>query len=64
MTRFAFGAAAILSAVATPVFAQQAVQEPGFGGVLSEPGCRVSLATTANAFASVGNVAPQRERAR
>lgn len=59
MTRFKlFGAAAILSvAIATPVFAQQAVQEPGLQAFYQSLGVGSHSATTANAFASVGNVA-------
>ena len=59
MTRFKlFGAAAILSAaIATPVFAQQAVQEPGLQAAFYQSlGVGSHSATTANAFASVGNV--------
>ena len=59
MTRFKlFGAAAILSAaITTPVFAQQAVQEPGLQAFYQSLGVGSHSATTANAFASVGNVA-------
>ena len=58
MTRFKlFGAAAILSvAIATPVFAQQAVQEPGAQAFYQSLGVGSHSGTTANAFASVGNV--------
>ena len=58
MTRFKlFGAAAILSAaIATPVFAQQAVQEPGLQAFYQSLGVGSHSATTANAFSSVGNV--------
>lgn len=58
MTRFnLLTAAAILSAaIATPVFAQQAVQEPGLQAFYQSLGVGSHSAATANAFASVGNV--------
>jgi hypothetical protein len=58
MTRFKLlGAAVILSAaIATPVFAQQAVQEPGAQAFYQSLGVGSHSATTANAFAS-GNIA-------
>jgi hypothetical protein len=59
MTRFKLlGSAVILSAaIATPVFAQQAVQEPGAQAFYQSLGVGSHSATTANAFASVGHVA-------
>jgi len=52
-----FGATVILSAaIATPVFAQQAVQEPGAQAFYQSLGVGSHSATTANAFASPGNV--------
>ena len=59
MTRFKLlGAAAILSAaIVTPALAQQAVQEPGVQAFYQSLGVGSHSATTANAFASVGNVA-------
>jgi hypothetical protein len=59
MTRFKLlGSAVILSAaIATPVFAQQAVQEPGAQAFYQSLGVGSHSATTANAFAYVGNVA-------
>ena len=58
MTRFKLlGAAVILSAaIATPVFAQQAVQEPGAQAFYQSLGVGSHSATTSNAFASAGNV--------
>ena len=53
-----FGAAVILSAaIATPVFAQQAVQEPGEQAFYESLGVGSHSATTANAFAYSGKVA-------
>jgi hypothetical protein len=54
MTRFKLlGSALILSAaIATPVFAQQAVQEPGLQAFYQSLGVGSHSATTAKAFAS------------
>ena len=53
-----FGAAVILSAaIATPVFAQQAVQEPGEQAFYQSLGVGSHSAPTANAFAYSGNLA-------
>ena len=52
-----FGVAAILSAViATPVMAQQAVQEPGAQAFYQSLGVGSGNRGAANAFASVGGV--------
>jgi hypothetical protein len=60
MTRFKLlGSAVILSAaIATPVFAQPAVQEPGAQAFYQSLGVGSHSATAPNAFAYVGNVAP------
>jgi hypothetical protein len=60
MTRFKLlGVAAILSAaIATPVLAQQAVQEPGLQAFYQGLGVGSATGRTANAFASVGSVNP------
>jgi hypothetical protein len=57
MTRFKLlGAAVILSAaIAMPVFAQQAAQEPGMQAFYQSLGVGSHSATVANAFAS-GNI--------
>jgi hypothetical protein len=59
MTRFKLlGTAVILSAaIATPVLAQQAVQEPGAQAFYQSLGVGSHSAMTANALASAGNVA-------
>ncbi len=59
MTRLKlFGSAVILSAaIATPAFAQQAVQEPGAQAFYQSLGVGSHSAATSNAFASTGNVA-------
>jgi hypothetical protein len=57
MTRFKLlGVAAILSAaIATPVLAQQAVQEPGAQAFYQSLGVGSATGRTANALASVGS---------
>lgn len=57
MTRFKIiGAAVILSAaLATPVLAQQAVQEPGLQAFYGSIGVGSANLGTANALASAGN---------
>lgn len=57
MTRFKLiGVAAILSAaLATPVLAQQAVQEPGLQAFYGSIGVGSANVGTANALASAGN---------